>query len=230
MSKRKSSFQPLVVYDAMGYVRQYWLAAEKDGEVVRLIMNDTTKPHLYGREVLVGQLGPAGGRTRYVISEEDPQNVASKMLRHAENFGATPEAIRLLGLVTPISKEELSTMANKLAPKKGDKEGLKAAAKSAPVGGGSATAAKKTNKGNPAGLAKAREAATQRKAALLTDKRKLVLTDKGKEKLKTGDATKGSIKNLATMRDAKTIAAAAEAGLTMNDINYAIKTGTIAPL
>lgn len=155
MAKRKNSFKPVVVYDAMGYIRQHWLAAECEEDVVRLVMADTTKPYLYTREVMLGQIGSAGGKTRYIIADKDPTVVALSLKDRANAQGATPEAIRLIGLITPISKEELNTMAkeNKLSPKKGDVEGLKSAAKKAPVGG--ATAAK-GKKGNPEALEKAR--------------------------------------------------------------------------
>ena len=71
--------------------------------------------------------------------------------------GATPDAIRLLGAIKPFSKKEVADMAEKLKSKsaaKADKDGLKSAAKKAPVakksGGG--------KRGNPEALAKARAA------------------------------------------------------------------------
>lgn len=226
MAKRKNSFKPVVVYDAMGYIRQQWLAVECVDDVVQLVLADTTKPYLYTREVMLGQIGPAGGKTRYIIADKDPEVVAKYFKDRANAQGATPEAIRLIGLITPISKEELNTMAkeNKLPPKKGDVEGLKNAAKKAPVGG---AAAAKGKKGNPEALEKARAATAAKKEELLKDKRKIVLTDKGKEKIKNGDSSKGSIANLVTLRDAKTVGAAIGAGLGMADINYAVRTGTI---
>jgi len=73
--------------------------------------------------------------------------------------GATPEAIRLLGEISPWTAREEKIMAEKLKSKasaaKPDKEGLKSAAKAAPVGGKGAA---KPKKGNAEALAKARAA------------------------------------------------------------------------
>lgn len=95
----------------------------------------------------------------------------------------------------------------------------KAPAKKAPAKGG----AKKVN---PAALEKAREAQASKKAEQLADKRKITLTDKGKEKVKKG-GTSGAVKNLEALQAAKTVGGAIEAGLGMADINYAEKSGTI---
>lgn len=78
----------------------------------------------------------------------------------AKEHGATLEAIQLLGVLTPLTKEDENTMATtKLSRKDGDKEGLKAAAKTAPVGGKAAAAPKAPTirKGNADALKKARE-------------------------------------------------------------------------
>lgn len=225
----RHKFQPVVVYDSMGFIRQLYIAAEAVGEDVTLLISDTTKDYLFTREVLIGQIGQGA---RYAISEKDPANIAHNFKERAMKYGATPEAIRLLGLITPISDEEYDDMAaaNKLAPKKGDAAALKDAAKKTPVGGkgGAAKTDKPTaRKGNPEALEKARAATEAKKAELLKDKRKIVLTEKGKDKVKNGDPSKGAVANLIAMRDAKTVGAAIGAGLAMADLNYAVKTGTI---
>lgn len=75
--------------------------------------------------------------------------------RCALENGATPEAVRLLGELSPWNKKEEAIMAEKLKAKgsaaKPDKEGLKSAAKKTPV-------AKGKPRGNPEALAKARAA------------------------------------------------------------------------
>jgi hypothetical protein len=118
-------------------------------------------------------------------------------------------------------------MADKLSAKgraTADKDALKSAAKATPVGGEKKVPAKKT--GNMEALAKANEAATARREALMKDKRKITLTEKGKEKVKKGGEA-SSVTNLVALRDAKTVGGAITAGLGMADINYAEKTGTI---
>jgi hypothetical protein len=77
----------------------------------------------------------------------------------ALEYGAAPEAIRLLGSLEPWTKKEEAIMAEKLKSKasaaKPDKEGLKAAAKKAPV---APKGAAPKRKGNADALAKARAA------------------------------------------------------------------------
>lgn len=222
--KRKApSFNPVVVYDAMGYARLYWIAAEREGEIVRLLMADTTRYDLFTRDILIGQMGELGSPVRYVCSQKEVSEVAARMKISAMQFGATPEAIRLLGLVCPLTKEEEVQMAKeKLAPK-ADKEGLKAAAKAAPVGGKKADAAPK-QRGNPEALAKAREANTAKLEELKKDKRKITATEKGKSKLAKVDATD----KLSIMIKAKTVGAAITGGdVAFRDIAYAEKVGLI---
>lgn len=163
----RQKFKPVVVYDSMGFIRQLQIAACADGEDVTLLMSDTTRYEVFTREVLMGQIGPGA---RYAISEKDPSAIALQFKERALRHGATPEAVRLLGLLCPFSKEELNTMAEKkLAPKKGDAEGLKSAAKKAPVGGGKAEKAP-ARKGNPEALAKAREASSAKQDAFKAEK------------------------------------------------------------
>lgn len=94
------------------------------------------------------------------FTPKDPQNPipeAKKFKETALLLGATPEAIRLLGTLIPLTRKEMNEMAEKLKAK-GDAAALKSAAKSTPVAGKN-TAAKK--RGNTEALAKARAARSQ---------------------------------------------------------------------
>lgn len=135
------------------------------------------------------------------------------MLTH----GACAEAVRLIGELSPFTEKELKIMADKLASKGAAKA---APAKKAPAGKGG-------GKGNPEALEKARAAQGAKKAEQMADKRKITLTDKGKEKLKKGGDS-SAITNLTAMRDAKTVGAAITGGLSMGDIKYAEGSGTIS--
>ena len=215
--KRSNAFKPVVVYDAMSYMRQYWLAVEQDGEDIRLIISDTTRHYLHAREVLLGQIGLPGHKTRLVISEKDPHEVARGMKLFAMKWGATPEAVRLLGKVCPLTDEEEHNM-----PKLARKDELKAAAKEAPVAKKTAAAAKPRTANGQEDVFE--EARTARREAMLADKRKIVATDKGKAKLaKVDDEDKLSI-----MITARTVGAAIETEeVSMRDINYAEKIGLV---
>lgn len=139
--------------------------------------------------------------------------IKEEMLAH----GATELAVQWAIDFEPtlFSEKELNIMAEKLQKK--------TPAKKAPA------KAKGGGKGNPEAFAKAREAQASKKAEQLADKRKITLTDKGKEKVKKGGES-GAVQNLTTMSQAKTVGKAIEAGLTMADINYAVKSGTIEDL
>lgn len=88
----------------------------------------------------------------------NPADQARAFKAQALTDGATPEAIRLLGTLIPLTTKETNIMAEKLKAKGPDKAALAAAAKKAPVAGKGAAAAPKKNPGNAAALAKAREA------------------------------------------------------------------------
>jgi hypothetical protein len=162
--KKSTKFEPIAVYDAMSLLRPLWLAVEKLGEVVNIIVSDTTRMDLFTRMALAGQIAPPLHKTRLVISEEDPLKVAERLRAHALKWGATPEAIRLLGLVCPLDEEEVREMA-KLARK----DELKEAAKETPVGGrkSAKAAAAPKNNGNGERL---REAAEGKRAAFAAQK------------------------------------------------------------
>lgn len=94
---------------------------------------------------------------RYQVLQEDLGSAVRELKTQALQFGATLEAIQLLGQLTPLTKvEEAQMAATKLA--KPDAEGLKTAAKAAPVGGKAKAAAPAAKRGNPEALAAARAA------------------------------------------------------------------------
>lgn len=109
----------------------------------------------------------------------------------ALEHGATPEAIRLIGLHMPWTKKEEAILAEKLKAKAG---GTKKAA-AADAGAKTGTAKKTTGgKGNPEALKKAREA----KAAAGPDTRKITILNKenpyreGSGRAASFDALKGA--------------------------------------
>jgi hypothetical protein len=136
---------------------------------------------------------------------------------------ASPEAIRLLDTVEPWSEKEKKIMAEKLKAKAAnvktaDKEGLKAAAKSAPVakkGGGA-------RKGNPDALAKARAARAERGP----DNRKVKPLIKAKDIA----ARAGSYRHtmLTNLINAKTVQEFRDKGHTAGDLAYATKAGIVS--
>lgn len=84
-----------------------------------------------------------GKYPQYSRAEDIPlqsfiQRLKTTMLTH----GASPEAVRLIGELSPFTKKEYDIMAEKLKAKAtGDKAGLKEAAKTAPVAGKKGAAA-----------------------------------------------------------------------------------------
>jgi len=128
--------------------------------------------------------------------------------------GATPEAIRLLTKATgAFTKKEVNEMAEKLKAKsaaKPDKDGLKTAAKKAPVGKGTPS----KNKGNPDALRKAREA---RQTG--PDTRKI----KANIKPKDIAARPGSKRHamLTDLLNSKTVQEFRDKGYSAGDLNYA---------
>lgn len=113
--------------------------------------------------------------SRYSLLDEPVAAHVALLKRQALDHGATPEAIRLLGRITPLTKQEEATMAeNKKLAKKGDAEGLKAAAKAAPVAPKAEKAAAPKAKGNAEALAKARadKGPDNRKIAINPDHKK----------------------------------------------------------
>lgn len=95
------------------------------------------------------------------------------------------------------------------------------------VSDGAAKAAKEAKPAKAAKKAAAKKVAkAPAKTAATDDKRKIVVTTKGKAQLEK-DADNGSTRNLKALAAAKNVPGALAAGLKMADINYAAKVGTI---
>lgn len=142
----------------------------------------------------------------------------------ALNSGATPDAIRLLSKATgAFTKKEENEMAEKLkakaSAKSADKEGLKSAAKAAPVAKGD-TGAKK-GRGNPEALAKAR-------AARQTgpDTRKIKALVKAKDLKAREGSTRRTM--LEALLSSKTVQEFREKGYSAGDLNYATGAGIVS--
>lgn len=142
--------------------------------------------------------------------------------------GATPEAVRLLARATgSFKKSEEKEMAEKLkakAPKAANKDELKAAAKSTPVGKGAkpAPGTAPARKGNNAdNLAKARAARAQKGP----DNRKVT----GLVKAKDLAARPGSYRHtmLTNLLNSKTVQEFRDKGHTAGDLAYATKAGIV---
>lgn len=209
-------FQPYLVRDCAMFVQAPIIAAAPTFCGVIGVHRQVFMPGLQLAVVdraLLTELDKNGRFTAWTDSslQDVISGIKPLMLEH----GATPEAIRLVGEISPFSKKELSTMAEKLAKGKG---AAKAEPKTKPVAGGG-----KAAKGNADALAAARDA---KKQAAATDKRKVTLTEKGKERAKSGKET-GAVANLLILQKAKTVADAIAAGLAMSDLNYAEKSGTL---
>lgn len=179
------AFAPLVVYDAMGMVRIMMLALERDDEAesIKIVQRSFAGPFLSVLEIAVGQLGPLGSNTRYVISNQDPVKLAEQFVKAAKQHGATPEAVRLMRAMVPIDEEEereMAAAAKKLAPKVGDADTLKTAAKAAPAKKAPPPKAVAAPKAAPADdrLAKGRAVLAEKGAAMRARKIKAVLKPK----------------------------------------------------
>ena len=144
---------------------------------------------------------------------------------NALGSGATPDAIRLLSKATgPFTKKEENTMAEKLKAKKtaakspatADADGLKTAAKAAPVSKVKPASGKGSGRGNPEALAKARAARAENKGP---DTRKI----KANVKAKDLQARVGSKRHtmLSDLLNSKTVQEFRDKGYSAGDLNYA---------
>lgn len=237
MAKRSKPFKPCCVYDAMGYIRLLRIAVEQEGDIVRLVSWDTSRDHVHSFDIAPGMITEYGSgiSARYIIAESNLTHEAARLRDRALRYGATPEAIRLLGLICPVKKKEADEMAEKLkskgsaaakstakAPTKGDAEALKSAAKGAPVAKGKPAPAEKPKKtGNPAALEKARAA---RGANMEVErKKKLVLLEKSNPKR----AETRAFNIYGLYKTSKTVGDFLDAGGTMSDIRYDSEKGFI---
>lgn len=236
--RRRTTFQPYCAYDAMGYTRILRIAAEQRGDMIAFLMWTAERDYVWAGDLGEGQIKEFGepGMARFVKAQSDPIREAANFKQLALRYGATPEAIRLLGLLAPVSREEELSMAEKLkakggaaakgkAPTGGDAEALKTAAKSAPVAKKVAAKAepevKGNRKGNVAALDKAREVRAAGTAERDKQKIKVLNKDHG--------AREGTNRanQLNIVLRAKTVGAAIEAGATWVDVKFAVSKGLI---
>lgn len=168
--------------------------------------------------------------TRYVkLTEPLPQHL-SLLKAQALKSGATLEAIQLLGAMMPLTNEEKAIMATtKLS--KANTDGLKAAAKDAPVGGkkapakSDAKAATGKAKGNPAALEKAREARQAKASAMDLKKIKVLKKENPYRDGTKAHATFELFRGKATVADVK---AAATDDHDLGYLRYASRDGHIS--
>lgn len=163
--RRRSKFEPVVFCDPFAMIGQRKIAVELAGDgtisCLEWFAGDYCVRNFSIEEPSLG--------IRHVPIDAPVAGQAASLKISALEHGATSEAIRLLGLICPLTKQEEAVMADKLKTKgslkAGDKEALKGAAKDAPVGKKPRTApepkAEKAEaskkRGNPEALAKARE-------------------------------------------------------------------------
>lgn len=213
-----AAFDPFVVRDPYSLVRGPYLGKllvvgrtfQGYRAIARQVHVDGVMPGV--RHVVIPDRAAAHYPVENIACASFLAGIKDEMLTH----GATELAVQWVIEFEPtlFNEKELTIMAEKLQKKAAKPKAAKPAAKKA---------------GNPEALAKAREAQASKKADQLADKRKITLTDKGKEKVKKGGES-GAVQNLTTMSQAKTVGKAIEAGLTMADINYAVKSGTVEDL
>lgn len=127
------------------------------------------------------------------------------MRNHALEYGASPEAVRLIGLHLPWTKKEEAILAEKLKSKaEGAKKAAAGKAEKAPkpVAGGGKNADSKPRKGNPEALKKAREA----RAEAGPDVRKITIVNKENPYREGSNraASYAALKGAKTVEDYKT--------------------------
>lgn len=180
---------PFSMCDRGAYINRPWVAIERMGKeylgaVYFRFATGVVEACAVGvHEIDIDRNAHAGRKQFYVDGHHTmngPTGIAKTHLQWLKNRalmgGATPDAIRLLKMVTEVTKKEEAEMAakEKLA-KKTAKTSTEADAGAAPVGkGGKAGATAKKSKGNPEALKKAREA----RAAAGPDTRKIKILNK----------------------------------------------------
>lgn len=204
-------FKPVVATRNSDHAHKDYLFAEP-AVAVRMIYSNWTRDCLDVMEV-TGRLALVDWTT----NNADPKAQALNFKELGLRLGATPEAIRLLKGLVPISTKEEKTMAEKLKAKAaGNKAALSEAAKKAPVAAKGAAAPKK-NPGNAAALAAAR-------AAKGPDLRKIKVLKKAHG---ARDGTGRAIM-LDKIYGAKTVQEAKDAGVTGSNVSWAAKEGYIS--
>lgn len=230
MTKKQRSEFPFSLEDRTGCITYPIIAIEETFQAVRVVYREQFPyPKVADHSILRAHIAPDREasfkeNTIYYVppaSENPISTHLSTLRRTALEHGATPEAIRLLGSLEPWTKKEENIMAEKLKAKasaaKPDKETLKSAAKSAPVGGKKGSSPAK--KGNAEALAKAR-------AAKGPDNRKI----KALIKTKDINARAGSKRHemLTALLGSKTVQEFRDKGYTSGDLNYAIGAGVVS--
>lgn len=166
--KQKPRYETFRLVDRTNTIQHPLLVVGESFQAHRVVYQDR---HIFANRVLDGTVvydhvaesleASQKQNTIYYKQPSSPEllkALISSLRDIALKEGATPEAIRLLGELSPWTTREEKEMAEKLKAKasaaKPDKEGLKSAAKSAPVGGKNAP----KKRGNAEALAKARAA------------------------------------------------------------------------
>jgi len=234
---------PCVIHDVMSYAKFHQLAVEIAGKGYDSVVNTVcwfpTTDYVHAVGLMPTTISVPDGksiRTRWAVTPRDPEREALAFKAQALRHGATPEAVRLLRAMVPISKSEETTMAEKLkakgatkssakAPTKGNAKALKEAAADAPV---KKTAPAKpamnekpaNRKGNPEALAKARAA----RADAGPDKRKITVLKKP-HGARDGTARAALLDKIYR---SKTVDGADENGVKKADVSWAAKAGYIS--
>jgi hypothetical protein len=207
MPKKPEPFQPYVASNPASvaggkFARVYVLAPSFCGVrvVERLCHMPGLQPGVRERYIPAAQLP----HYKPLPEQEFPlQSLIAELKVEMLQHGATPEAVMLVGAVSPFEEKELNIMAKKLTTKP--------------------TKAKKAVK---ADAPKTEAKGTGGRKSSLDPKAKITITDKGAEKIAKG-ADNGATNNLKAMKAAKTVGKALEGDLTSADINYAARSGTI---
>jgi hypothetical protein len=194
-NKNKSGL-PYQLEDKTGSITYPIFAIERTFNAVRVVYHRRFPDHLVTDHTILDEYivppreeAMHGAGIYYpVLTNGEPlfQTHVDNVRRSALEHGATPEAVRLLGLLEPWTKKEEAILAEKLknkaakvkeaeAAEGGAKKGRKAKGEK-PVGGGGKLGGKKG--GNPEALAKAREAAAANRSAIAESKLKINVTKK----------------------------------------------------
>jgi hypothetical protein len=191
MAKKKQRYKSFRLYDRTGCIQHPLLVVGESFEAYRVIYQER---YQFQNKVSDGTTlfahiaeDEAAARKQNVIYYKQPSSpeLLAELFKSLRDIalqgGASPEAIRLMDEMSPFTDKERKNMAEKLKAKasaaKPDKEGLKTAAKSAPVAKGPKAATGKA-RGNPEALAKARAARAENKGP---DTRKVKALVKAKE-------------------------------------------------
>lgn len=218
--KKEEGEFPFGLVDTASYISDAVVAMEPTFHGVRCVGHSIAQSRVIDYTILLEDIGPERrfSRRNGSVFERSSTDLTSthlsKLRKWALEYGASPEAIRLLNAHTAFSQKELNIMAGKLSKKADTK-------KAAPA----KTTAKKAEapakkKGNPEALAKARAA----RAEAGPDTRKITV-------LKKDHGARAGSKRaelLNSIFKAKTVQAAVEAGTKKSDVAWAAREGYIS--